>query len=117
MEILNYLNDKMNIDYIIVLIVFLSGYFQELYLCGLVFSKSNPRYDAAIKTLLVSFVVGSIYIYFMYRNDRTVPVPYVKYFISYFVATSLYDLAVKPVRNLIKKLVDKYTGGDNEGQQ
>ena len=115
MDILNYLNDKLNIDFIIVLLVFLSGYFQEQYLCGWILSKI-PRYDAAIKTLLVSFVVSSVYIYFMYRNDRTVAVPYVKYFISYFVATSLYDLAVKPVRDLIKKWVDKYTGGRDDQQ-
>lgn len=112
MEWFDYLKDKWNLDIIIIGIVFLSGFFQEKYLCDAKLVK-DARLDASIKTLAVSFIASSIYIVLMYKEakhnstDGTVFLPWAKYFISYFTATSLYDLGIRPLRKWItKKLGD-----------
>lgn len=107
MEWFDYLKDKWNLDVIVIVLVFLSGFFQEKYLCEFKWVK-DARIDASLKTLIVSFVVSSIYIFLMYKEAKRIAedgkalVPWAKYFISYFAATSLYDLGIKPLRRWIK---------------
>lgn len=103
--------DKWNIDAVILLMVFLSGLFQEKYL-GIVSLVKDPRLDSSLKTLLVSFVAGSVYIVLVYWDSKELP--YVKYFISYFTATSIYDLAIRPIRKWITKMTNKYFPSDDE---
>jgi len=114
MDTLHLLIEKLNIDPIIVALVILSGFFQEKYLCHFKLSKET-RYDAALKTLAVSFIAASIYIVLIY--DKTVPLPAAKYFISYFAATSLYDMVIRPVTKWMKKLISKATGEEPEKDQ
>ena len=103
MEIINYLKTEWNIDLWILLIVILSGFFQKTYFQGFNLSKSG-RYDEALKTLILSFFVGLIYLYLVYVQDRAADIPWAKYFVSYFAATSIYELVINPIRQaLIKK--------------
>lgn len=110
MEWYEYLKDKWHLDTLIVAIVILSGFFQEKYLAVFQWVK-DKRYDASIKVLTVSSLVSLIYILLMYKEakrlseDGVAIIPWGKYFISYFAATSLYDLAIRPVRKwIISKL-------------
>lgn len=106
MEWYDYLKEKWNIDAIIIGIVFLSGFFQEKYFCHLKWSK-DTRFDAALKTLAISIVVSTIWILLVYeeakRADENTFIPWAKYLISWFAATSLYDMGIRPLRKWIKK--------------
>lgn len=109
MEWFDYLRDKWNLDIIIVALVFLSGFFQEKYLQLWVWAK-NARLDASFKTLAVSFLVSSVYILIMAKELKranvggaTLLIPWGKYFFSYFATTSLYDMAISPLRRWISK--------------
>jgi hypothetical protein len=84
-----------NIDWIIVILVIASGYFQNAYLKDLVFND-------ALKTLLVSFVASGIYLAF--AGNLTDKASIAKYFFSYFLATALYDVLLK---GWTKKLIEK----------
>lgn len=119
MEWFEYLKDKWNLDVIIIILVFLSGFFQEKYLCEFKWAK-DTRIDASLKTLIVSLIVSSIYIFLMHKELKRVAedgkafIPWAKYFISYFAATSLYDLGIRPIRKWItKKLGESDTPNDN----
>lgn len=108
MEWYEFVKDKFNLDVIIIAIVLLSGFFQERYLPEWKVAK-DPRLCAALKTLFVSFIAGSIYIFLIYKQEKGVAeqgakvlLPWVKYFISYFFATSLYDMVIRPFRKWIK---------------
>lgn len=110
MDILNYLQTEWNIDVYIVLIVLLSGFFQKSYLKGLQLSNDG-RYDEALKTLFLSFIVGMIYVFFAYLKDRTAVVPFDKYFVSYFATTSIYELVINPFRKMVLK---KFGGTESD---
>mgnify|MGYP001558409558 FL=1 len=97
MEFFNAFADKLDIA--IVGIVLCSGFFQKMYLKGFTLSK-DTGYDSALKTLLVSAVASAIYIFFL--KDAGDANNWAKYFISYFGATSLYELLVQPFVNWIK---------------
>jgi hypothetical protein len=112
MEWYEYLTTKWHIDVIIVAIVFLSGMFQEKYF-RFELSK-DKRYSNGLKTLFLSLLVGVIYALIVYHDakvairnsetpDMSVSIPLKMYFISYFAATSLYDMAVRPFRNWLNK--------------
>lgn len=106
MQVVEFL-DKWNIDAWILVIVFLSGLFQEKYMTRVKFSTTDARLDGSLKTLAVSAVAGCIYLYLMYRDNKD-NFPYVKYFVSYFAATSIYDLAVRPIRKWITRMTNKF---------
>lgn len=87
------------LDLIVMGIVLCSGFFQKMYLKG--FKLSNdPSYDSALKTLLVSGVASAIYILAL-KNPQEGN-NWAKYFVSYFAATSLYELLVSPFVRWIK---------------
>jgi hypothetical protein len=98
-EFLDYIATKWNVDIIIVLIVLLSGFFQSSYLTIIELSK-NPKTDSAWKTLTVSFVASMVWIIFTHKGSKD-PLPLAKYFFSYFLATSLYELLINPFKNWI----------------
>lgn len=115
MEFIDTLQQKWNIDLVIFLIVMASGFFQERFLPYWQLVK-DQRLCAALKTLIVSFIASSVYIFIVYKqlhSDKTegaeVIVPWGKYFITYFMSTSIYDLLVRPFR----KWITKITGGDD----
>lgn len=104
MNIITYLQESLNLDVWLMLIVFLSGFFQERFTDNIRISR-NDKSNAAYKTFLVSLLAGTIYVWLAYYElpDKTVPLPWAKYFISYFTATSLYELAIRPFRKWWKK--------------
>lgn len=90
------------IDAVILVLVILSGFFQKKYLAGLVLSKQQNT-DGALKTLALSFIVCLAWILLKRDGKATA---WADYFITYFFATSLYELILSP----FKKWIQKYTG-------
>lgn len=86
-------------DYWIVIIVLLSGLFQKNYFKGFYLSKDSS-YDSALKTLVLSLVVSAIYIILLKDPEKSNN--WAQYFISYFAATSLYELLISPFVDYIK---------------
>lgn len=85
-----------NIDWVVIVIVLCSGFFQSRYL-------ANWKVQSASKTLLVSFVASAIYIALMKNPENGKN--WAGYFLSYFFSTSLYELLVKPFTNWISSKV------------
>ena len=107
-EFFNSLMDK--IDVYVVAIVLMSGFFQSRYFKGFYLSKDSS-YDSALKTLGLSAIASAVYI-LLARNPAEAT-NWAKYFISYFAATSLYEL-------IISKFVDwlqTKTGIDIKGSE
>jgi putative effector of murein hydrolase LrgA (UPF0299 family) len=88
------------IDIYIVGLVLLSGFFQNKYFKGFKINKKDESYDSALKTLLLSAVVSVVYIYLL--KDPEKADNWSKYFISYFMATSIYELIVSKFVDWIK---------------
>ena len=107
MNLLNSMLDKL--DFWVIGIVLCSGFFQTRYLKAFRWSK-DPSYDSALKTLALSAVVSSIYI--LLAKDTEKANNWAKYFVSYFAATSLYELLVNP----FIKLIQKATGQKETGE-
>lgn len=84
----------------IVGIVLCSGFFQNKYLQGFTWSK-DKSYDSALKTLAVSAVASAVYIVLI--KDPESANNWAKYFVSYFGATSLYELLITPFIRMIKR--------------
>ena len=109
MEWFDYLKDKWKLDIIIILLVFLSGFFQKKYLSSIKINKKDGRLDEGWKTLIVSLIISTLYIFITYKEakrmseDGTSFIPWGKYLISYFAATSLYDFGIRPLTNWIKR--------------
>jgi hypothetical protein len=82
-----------NIDWVIVLLVIASGYFQAAYL-------KEVNLNDALKTLMVSFIASGFYL--VLAGDLTNKASLAKYFFSYFIATSLYEILLK---SWTKKLI------------
>jgi hypothetical protein len=102
MEVLTYLSENFNLDITIIFIVLLSGFFQKRYMPKWTISKDDS-YDSALKTLLVSLIATALYIFFATKSKLNEPIPYMRYFISYFAATSLYELIINPFVKMLKK--------------
>lgn len=98
-EFINYI--KGSIDLYVVLIVLCSGFFQSRYFKGFHLSK-DTSYDSALKTLGLSAIASAIYI--VLAKDPAAPTNWAKYFISYFAATSLYELLISKFVDWIEKI-------------
>jgi hypothetical protein len=79
-----------------------SGFLQSRLLKPFVLFKRDSRYDATLKTFLVSIVLSAIYIWiYKYEmknssiDDQVRAVPVMKFFISFALATSFYDLILR----------------------
>lgn len=79
------------IDVYIVGIVLLSGFFQKIYLKEWNLTK-DAGYNSSLRTLIVSAIASSVYIILI--KDPEKANNWAKYFISYFTATSVYDLVI-----------------------
>lgn len=99
---MNYFFDALldKVDIVIAAIVLCSGFFQAKYLKAFYFSK-DASYDSALKTLALSAVASAIYIVLLKNPESATN--WAKYFISYFGATSLYELLITPFIRWIKK--------------
>lgn len=97
MNILEYLK-MIHIDPVIVLIVIASGFFQNRFLCYWEISK-DQKTAAAFRTLIVSAAASLIYLWLVgVKRDA-----FAYYFLSFFLATSLYELLIRPLVKWIKK--------------
>jgi hypothetical protein len=91
--------DNLPIDFVVVVLVLFAGEFQKKYM-------EDWRVSGALKTLFVSFVFTLVYaILFSLSNGFLKSLP-VKWFFSYTLATSLYEL-------LFKKIINKFFGNEN----
>lgn len=100
MDFLQQLQERFSIDVTIIVLVLLSGFFQSRYLCKLVISK-DEKFDGAIKTLFVSAIVSTVYILLAYEPENR---EWAKYFFSYFTATSIYEVLVRPFLKMLEKI-------------
>ena len=98
MEIINQFLSTLDIA--IVGLVLCAGFFQKQYIKGITLSKS-PSYDSALKTLILSAIVSAVYIFLL--KDPQKSSNWSKYFVSYFAATSLYELLISPILDKYKK--------------
>jgi hypothetical protein len=80
--------------------VLCSGFFQSRYFKGFSLSK-DASYDSALKTLALSAVASSVYI--VLARNPAVATNWAKYFVSYFAATSLYELLISKFVDWIKE--------------
>ena len=85
-----------SIDWIVIVIVLCAGFFQSRYLAAW-------NVSSATKTLVVSFLASAIYIALLKNPENGKN--WAGYFLSYFFATSLYELLVKPFTNWISAKV------------
>lgn len=94
-EIFNYLWTAIatNINWMIVVLVIVSGYFQRYYL------KNIKVMGDAVKTLLVSFIVTTIYLSLI--GDIYDRQALARFFFSYFISTSLYEIILKPLTEIV----------------
>lgn len=100
----NFFNDFLaRIDAVILVLVLLSGFFQKKYLSGLKLSRFKNT-DGALKTLLVSFVACLAWVLLKREGAATA---WADYFITYFFATSVYELLISPFA--------KWLGSKTEG--
>lgn len=85
-----------HINWIIVVLVLLGGEFAKKYLC-------NVNLPVAIKTLIMGTLFTGVYIAItaVYTDFDKAQMP--DFFLSYCIATSLYELALKYVIDGIKK--------------
>jgi len=115
METLVWLKETLHIDPIIVLIVIASGFFQNTYL-KMVNIVKDVKTNSALKTLLVSTIVVTIMLLFQKAKGLEIW----EAFLSYFLATSLHELFIRPVTNYIKnhlsKLEEDDKSSDNSGK-
>lgn len=118
MDFINDLQQKWNIDLVIFLLVMLSGFFQERFLPYWNLVK-DKRLCAALKTLIVSLGASTIYIVITYKQLKgeaeggEVLIPWGKYFITYFMSTSIYDLLVRPFRKWLSKVTGEPIEADS----
>lgn len=111
---LNWLDTKY-VDFFIFILVIGAGFAQERFLSPFCWYKKNARYDATLKTFVLSLVFSTIYIW-IYKYElnhattaeQVQAVPVMKFFISFALATSFYDLIVR----LFKLEFKKKTGVD-----
>lgn len=82
--------DSLHLDGIIILLVICGGFFAKKYL-------EPVNIVPAWKTLIVGFVFSLVYILLLIISVKFNKEKLVDYFISFAVATSLYDLVIKPV--------------------
>lgn len=113
-NLLNWLDTKY-VDFFIFILVIGAGFFQSRFLCPFTWYKKDPRYDATLKTFAVSAVFSAIYIWLWKYEANQAPtteqvqaIPVLKFFISFALATSFYDLIVR----FFKLEVKKKTGVD-----
>lgn len=109
MELLDYFKDNLHIDPIIVLIVIASGFFSKRYLKGFALVITDEKADDAFKTLLVSLIVSAVYLALIGLPREM----WAQYFISYFLATSLYEIIVRPISKVIKAMAGSKGKDDN----
>lgn len=96
MELMSIIWDNItaHIDPIIVGLVLLSGFFSTRYLFEL-------NIKDVYKTFIVGTILTAIYLFLLNVNGMLLRADYTKYFVSYTVATSLYEILLKRLTEFI----------------
>lgn len=112
--ILEWLDTKY-IDFTMFWLVIAAGFFQQRFLSPFCWYKKDARYDATLKTFVVSLVLCSLYTWLVKyeanvapESEQAIGVPWLKVFISFSLATSFYDIIIR----LFKIEFKKKTGQD-----
>lgn len=100
------------LDPIILALVIMSGLFQDSYTKPFVLIKKDEKYNSALKTLILSTIFVLAYIFFIGKENSDEPKTYVRWFVSYVVATSIYELVISPIRGWIKRKAKEKFGTD-----
>lgn len=111
MEIFDYLQKTLHIDPIIVLIVLASGFFTKRYLKKFNLVKNDEKTNDAVKTLVISFIVSIIYLALQGLPREM----WSQYFLSYFLATSLYELILRPIIKAVQKATGSLDADADKG--
>jgi uncharacterized membrane protein len=107
--ILEWLDTKY-VDFFIFILVIGAGFAQERFLKPFTWFKKDARYDSTLKTFVVSLIFSAIYIW-LYKyemkhattEEQVQAVPVMKFFISFALATSFYDLILRLFKFVFKK--------------
>lgn len=89
-------NISQHIDPMVVLLVLMGGFFAKRYMAEL-------NINNAVKTLLVGTVFTAVYLLILHMSGGLQKADYTKYFVSYCVATSLYEILIKKLMDLLKQ--------------
>lgn len=109
METLSYIKEYLHIDPIIVLLVIGAGFFQGYYLKSWTVVK-DEKTNGALKTLIMSLLFVAGYIIILSVTDKLPKEVWANYFVSYILATSLYELLIRPLTKWIQKRLNKFSG-------
>ncbi|MBS1988718.1 hypothetical protein JST56_07065 [Candidatus Dependentiae bacterium] len=93
-----------HIDWVSVLLVLCSGFFVKRYTPGtsiIPIGKKVISIASAGKTLIIGSLFITLYIIVMWMGGELHREDYTKYLISYCVATSLYEIIVKPFMKVL----------------
>lgn len=90
-----------HIDWIVVVIVLCSGFFQKNYIKKPVLSK-DEGYNSALKTLVLSAIFSVAYTLLAKNPDN--PINWSQFFFSYVFSTSLYEILVAPFTRWLMKI-------------
>lgn len=96
-NIFDTLQNTLHVNLIIVVLVISAGFFQSKFLGWWQIVKKYPTYNSSLRTLLVGTIFSIVYVALDIATLRTVKSWGAEIFISYAVATSFYELLVKPV--------------------
>ena len=114
-NILEFLDTKY-IDWTVFILVIGSGFFQNRFLTPFTWYKKDSRYDATLKTFVVSLIFSAIYTWLWKYEaggassvEQVQGIPWMKIFISFGLATSFYDI----IYRLFKIELKKKTGIDD----
>lgn len=86
--------ESLHLDAVVMLLVICAGFFQKKYL-------QEVNILPALKTLIVGCLFVGIWVLIKWVNKSLERDKVEDYFISFAVATSLYDLVLKPFINLL----------------
>lgn len=92
-EILNYLGLNDKIDFAIVLIYLLGGIFAKKYV-------NIPKLNTTYKVLIVGTLLTMVYVLLMFLEGNSIP--FAKILLSYALATTLYEIIIKQIKNKMK---------------
>lgn len=117
LELFDALFQKVTINWTVVALVIAGGFGQNAYLkYWMPFKKLPTDYNAAIRTLLVGLVITVVYFLIVRHSKDLVYIPG-EFFVSYCIATSIYQVAIYP---LVKKKITAVVGdtpADNKPDQ
>lgn len=94
------------VDTSLAVLIVVSAYFFRKYLCDYFL----PKVNMAHKVLLWATLVSIIYYFTLQKTGVVEQRPAVIYFITYFFATSFYELLFEPLAKWVKKV----TGSDDK---